>query len=65
MYERTVELSPAFLDEALFNLARTQKKLGKRLESIENLERAISVNPDNKQARELLERLTRKSNGNG
>jgi len=61
MYKRTVELSPPFLDEALFNLALTQKKLGKRQESITNLESAIRVNPDNKQARELLERLTLKA----
>jgi len=61
MYERTVELSPPFLDEALFNLALAQKKLDKIEESTKNLEMAIRVNPDNKQAKELLERLTRKS----
>jgi len=61
MYNRTIELSPPFLDEALFNLALTQKRLGKRQESITNLERAIRVNPANKQARELLERLTLKA----
>jgi serine/threonine protein kinase len=62
MYTRTVELSPPFLDEALFNLALSQKRLGKRQESITNLESAVRVNPDNKQARELLERLTFKAN---
>ncbi len=62
MYERTIELSPPFLDEALFNLALIQKKLGKRQESIDSLEQATRVNPNNKQAKKLLERLTRKSN---
>lgn len=60
MYQHAVELSPPFLDEALFNLALVQNKLGKRQESIKSLERAISINPENKQAQKFLEYVKRK-----
>lgn len=57
MYGRVVELAPSFLDEALFNLAMIQKRLGKRDKCIENLERATKVNPKNKQAKLYLKSL--------
>lgn len=62
MYERTVLLGPDFLDEALFNLALAQRKLGKKEDCIKNLGKAISVNPNNKQANILLERLIQERN---
>lgn len=60
MYQRVVELSPSFLDEALINLALAQKKLGKNKDCIKNLERAIRINPENKQAKKLLNNLKEK-----
>ncbi len=60
MYQHAAELSPPFLDEALFNLALVQNKLGKRQESIKSLERAISINPENKQAQKFLKYVKRK-----
>ncbi|MCK4485864.1 MAG: protein kinase [Desulfobacterales bacterium] len=57
MYGRVVELAPPFVDEALFNLAVVQKRLDKRAECIKNLERAIKVNPKNKQAKRYLKSL--------
>jgi tetratricopeptide (TPR) repeat protein len=57
MYQRAVELSPSFLDEALFNLALVQNKLGKRQGSIKSLKHAIRINPKNKQAIKLLKYL--------
>jgi tetratricopeptide (TPR) repeat protein len=60
MYGRVVELAPPFLDEALFNLAIVHEKLGKREESIKNLEQAITVNPENELAKKHLQRLKRK-----
>lgn len=57
MYSRTVELEPPFLDEALFNLALVEARLGKHEESTKNLERALKFNPDNKQVKSYLERL--------
>jgi TolA-binding protein len=61
MYDRVVILAPSYLDEALFNLGMVQEKQGKRKQSIENLERALSVNPNNEMAKKLLEKLKRKS----
>lgn len=61
MYNRTVNLKPSYLDEALFNLGMVQEWQGKRKESIENLERALSVNPNNEMARKFLDTLKRKS----
>ncbi|MBW2024460.1 MAG: tetratricopeptide repeat protein [Deltaproteobacteria bacterium] len=57
MYERVVALAPPYLDEALFNLAMIQRRLGKKDSCIENLKRAVIVNPDNKLAKRYLKRL--------
>jgi len=57
MYTRTVELAPPFLDEALFNLAVIEDRLGKHKESIKNLQRALEYNPENQQVRVYLNRL--------
>ena len=58
MYARVVELAPSFLDEALFNLAMVQDKLGKRTQSAKNLELALKANPKNTQARQYLKKLS-------
>ena len=57
MYSRVVTLTPPYLDKALYNLAVVQEKQGKREQSIENLERAIKVNPENKLAKKYLGHL--------
>lgn len=57
MYEATVKLTPSYLDEALFNLAIVQEKRGKMKESIENLEKALKINPQNEVAKKLLNKL--------
>jgi tetratricopeptide (TPR) repeat protein len=57
MYARTVALDPVYLDEALFNLALAQSKLGKKEQSIANLKKALSVNPDNQAAEKYLQQL--------
>jgi tetratricopeptide (TPR) repeat protein len=57
MYEKVVESEPDFLDEALFNLAVIQNKLGKVQLSVKNLERAIAINPDNESARKFLKKI--------
>jgi tetratricopeptide (TPR) repeat protein/tRNA A-37 threonylcarbamoyl transferase component Bud32 len=56
-YTRAVNLNPPYLDEALFNLAMVQVKLGKRDQSVKSLERAIQVNPKNEGAKQYLELL--------
>ncbi len=47
MYKRVVELAPSYLDEALYNLALVQDREGKREQCIANLQKAVSVNPEN------------------
>jgi len=61
MFNRVVSLNPPYLDEALFNLGMVQEKLGKKSQSIENLEHALSVNPGNERAKVLLQKLRGKS----
>ena len=61
MYKQVVKLSPSYLDEALFNLGIVQDKQGKREQCIENLERALKVNPKNRLAFDYLARLKGKS----
>lgn len=55
MYQRVIELKPEFLDEALFNLAMSQAKLGEQDECVKNLERAVAINPENETARKKLQ----------
>ena len=57
MFSRVVALSPPFLDEALYNLAIVQRKMGNIQGCIKNLEKAITVNPENNNAKKLLEVL--------
>ena len=57
MYTRTVALKPDYLDEALFNLALIQSKLGKKEQSLANLKKALTVNPDNQSIQNYLNKL--------
>ena len=57
MFKRVIELKPDFLDEAFFNLAMIQNKLGEQGQCIKNLEQAIAINPDNESARVYLNEL--------
>ena len=57
MYQRVIELKPEFLDEAFFNLAMIQNKLGEQGQCIKNLEQAIAINPNNESARVYLNQL--------
>ena len=58
MYTRVVELAPAFLDEALFNLAMVQEQLGERRQCLKSLEQALKINPDNTSALAYLNQIT-------
>jgi serine/threonine protein kinase len=57
MYSQTVRVNPPYLDEALFNLSLVQEKLGKKELSIQNLERALQINPENRRAQKYLSNL--------
>ncbi len=61
MYRRVVELKPAFTDEALFNLAVINEKLGEHQQCIKNLERAVALNPGNESALKFLQQLKKKT----
>ncbi len=56
-YQRVTELKPDYLDEALFNLAMIQNRLGKKDESIANLEKALELNPQNERVKSYLKKL--------
>jgi len=58
MYARVVELGPAFLDEALFNLAMVQEQLGERRQCLKSLKQAIEINPGNSSAVAYLNQIT-------
>ncbi len=60
MYLRVVELAPSFVDEALFNLAMINEKLGERKACIKNLKQAVAANPENETAKQYIRRLTAK-----
>ncbi len=55
MFKKVVENKPSYLDEALFNLAMVQNKLGKKKESLLNAQQALTVNPDNKLAKKYIQ----------
>jgi len=57
MYAKVVSLSPVYVDEALFNLGMVQEKQGKRKESLQNIEKALSINPGNEPAKKALARM--------
>ena len=57
MFVRAVDLAPPYIDEALFNLAMAQVKLGKKKEAVMNLEKALQLNPKNTLAKDYLRKL--------
>jgi len=62
-FARAIELSPPYLDQALFNLAVVQDKQGKRDASLQSLRKAMEINPENQKVRDLLERIVAGSGG--
>ena len=60
MYAKVIELAPAYVDEALFNLALIEKRLGQTEDSIRHARLAVEKNPSNAQAAKLHEQLENK-----
>jgi len=56
-FAKAVKLEPPYLGKSLFNLAVVQQKLGKKAESLANLEEAVAVDPENEKALAYLGRL--------
>ncbi|MEA1946909.1 MAG: AAA family ATPase [Thermodesulfobacteriota bacterium] len=61
MFLLAAESKPNYLDKALFNLAMVQQKQGKRNQCIDNLEKALIVNPENQRVRKYLNRFKNNS----
>lgn len=61
MFARVVDLAPSYLDEALCNLAYTQKEQGFTDAAIASLRAALKVNSRNKVASHMLKVLTQKN----
>ena len=61
MFLRVVESRPDYLDKALFNLAVVQQKQGKTPQCIDNLEKALIVNPVNQRVQKYLNRFKNNS----
>ena len=57
MFLRASELKPSYLDKAIVNLALVQYKSGKREQCLKNLEKALSLNPDNQKAYNYLKQF--------
>jgi len=57
MFLLVEESRPKYLDKALFNLAVVQQKQGRKKQCIENLEKALMVNPKNQRVRTYLNHI--------
>ena len=57
VFKKVVVIQPDYIDEAFFNLAMIQEKLGKREESIKNVKKALLANPENEMAASYLEKI--------
>jgi tetratricopeptide (TPR) repeat protein len=56
-FTQVVQLKPSYLDKALFNLALVQEKLGKKQESLANLQDAAAARPENQKVRAYLKHV--------
>ena len=63
-FSRVVQLKPAYLDKSLFNLAVVQQKLGKKADSLSNLEKAVTLGLKNEKVLAYLNRLKSESTQN-
>jgi type II secretory pathway predicted ATPase ExeA/cytochrome c-type biogenesis protein CcmH/NrfG len=57
VFMEVVRLKPAYLGKALFNLAVVQQKLGKKRQSLENLEKAAVLLPEDTKVLAYLNKL--------
>jgi type II secretory pathway predicted ATPase ExeA/tetratricopeptide (TPR) repeat protein len=62
-FSSTIQLKPPYMAKSLFNLAVVQQKLGKKEQSLANLEKAVAMMPQNKKALAYLNRLKHSASG--
>jgi type II secretory pathway predicted ATPase ExeA/TolA-binding protein len=56
-FSKTAQLNPPYLGKSLFNLAVVQQKLGKKKQSLANLEKAVAMMPQNEKAVAFLHHI--------
>jgi Tfp pilus assembly protein PilF len=57
MFLLVAKLRPSYIDKVLFNQALVQQKQGKRNQCIENLQKALIINPKNQKVQKYLNRF--------
>jgi len=62
-FSDAIRLKPPYMGKTLFNLAVVQQKLGKKKQSLTNLEKAVALMPQNKKALAYLNRLKQSASG--
>ena len=62
-FSGAIQLNPPYMGKSLFNLAVVQQKLGKKEQSLANLEKAVALMPQNKKALAYLNRLKHSASG--
>jgi tetratricopeptide (TPR) repeat protein len=62
-FNDAIRLKPPYMGKTLFNLAVVQQKLGKKEQSLANLEKAVALMPQNKKALAYLNRLKHTASG--
>ena len=62
-FSGAIRLKPPYMGKTLFNIAVVQQKLGKKEQSLANLEKAVALMPQNKKALAYLNRLKHSASG--
>ena len=57
MYGKVIDLAPPFVDQAYFNLAIIDDKIGRTKEAADNMKKALQLNPHNEDAARFLKNL--------
>lgn len=59
LFDKVVELKPAYIDEVLFNMAVLYRRKGEHGKSLQLLQQAVGYNPHNERAVKLLAKIRR------
>jgi type II secretory pathway predicted ATPase ExeA/Tfp pilus assembly protein PilF len=62
-FSGAIQLKPPYMGKSLFNLAVVQHKLGKKEQSLANLEKAVAMMPKNQKALAYLNQLKQSASG--
>lgn len=59
MYKKVIGYSPSYVDQAYFNLALIEDKMGMKAEAVDHMKKALAINPLNTDAARFLEKKRR------